>query len=196
MLALYSACSPETPIVLTKLNIVCPKDVSVKVASVPVFSASIELPGPEVSSTCDKGMPSFTTDSPPELAAGPNIITYNATDSCGNKESCTFKVELIADYRAAFVGNYKGYRDCWAHNMTQTIPDQAMTVNVDYGIKADYLKVGSDEVLVDSNGYFPHPYFGSYRLYALSIKGDSISIFQQWGALNSNQNCQFRGKKE
>ncbi len=112
--------------------------------------------------------------------------------------ACTSDVveEDPVDFRAKFIGNYKGYRDCSAYNQTQTIPDQAMTVVVDYGKEANYLRVGNDEVLVDSNGSFPHPYLGSYRLYALSFKADSIFIMQQWGALNTNQTCYFKGKKE
>ena len=112
--------------------------------------------------------------------------------------ACTSDVleEEPVDFRAKFIGAYKGYRDCSAQNQTQTIPDQAMTVKVDYGQEANYLHVGNDEVLVDSNGSFPHPYFGSYRLYALGFKADSIFIMQQWGALNMNQICYFKGKKE
>lgn len=112
--------------------------------------------------------------------------------------SCTSDVleEDPVDFRAKFIGAYKGYRDCSAQNQTQTIPDQAMTIKVEYGQQANYLHVGDDEVQIDSSGSFPYPYFGSYRLYALSFKADSIFIMQQWGALNTNQTCYFKGKKE
>lgn len=112
--------------------------------------------------------------------------------------ACTSDVleEEPVDFRAKFIGAYKGYRDCSAHNQAQTTPDQEMTVTVDYGQQANYLHVGDDEVLVDSNGSFPHPYLGNYRMYALSFKADSIFIMQQWGALNSNQTCYFKGKKD
>lgn len=110
--------------------------------------------------------------------------------------SCTADKEEQADFRAKFVGTYKGYRDCQPLNTVQTHPDQELTITVDYGDKSNYLLVDTDQVEVDSNGNFPYPYFNGYRQYGLSFKNDSIFIHQQWGALNTNETCKFRGKKE
>lgn len=190
ILCMYS-CKTNGDIFLS-----CPADLAITVPAVPVSTASLVLPQAIVSTTCEDGGVAAVLRAETELKAGVNTLRYEAADDCGNKESCSFEVNITADFRAAFVGNYKGYRDCTAHNVTQTIPDQDMTITVDYGKQANYLHVGDDEVLIDSNGSFPHPYFGSYRLYALSFKADSMFRMQQWGALNSNQTCYFRGQKQ
>lgn len=100
-----------------------------------------------------------------------------------------------ADFRSPFVGAYTGFRDCSAWNTNQVHPDQAMTIQVDYGDQPNYLSVDGEQIQVDSSGSFPHPYFNGYRQYGLSFKGDSIFIHQQWGAPNANETCKFRGKK-
>lgn len=195
-LMLLLGCSPEKVIIPTELTINCPDDMVIRVASAPINADSIDLPEPDISSTCDVGTPSFSNDAGAELAAGVNTITYNATDSCGNKESCSFKVEVIVDFRAKFVGTYKGFRDCYGLNVPQLHPDQSMTFTVGYGNKPNYLLVGTDQVEVNSAGTSLSPSIGSYRRYGVGFKADSIYVLQEWGALNSHETCEFRGIKE
>lgn len=198
-LILLSGCSPEIPETLiapSKLTINCPDDIAIRVVSAPVSTDFIDLPKPDISSTCDAGTPSFSNDAGAELPAGVNIITCNATDSCGNKESCSFKVEVIVDFRAKFVGTYKGFRDCYGQNVPQLHPDQSMTFTVSYGNKPNYLLVGTDQVEVNTSGTSLSPNFGDYRRYGVGFKADSIYVLQEWGALNSHETCEFRGIKE
>ena len=112
--------------------------------------------------------------------------------------ACTSDVleEDPVDFREKLIGTYNGFRDCASVNQPQNHPDQEMFVIVDYGDQPNFLLVGTEQVEVDSNGNFPYPYFNGYRQYGLSFRNDSIFIYQQWGVINSNESCWFRGKKE
>lgn len=189
-IALGFGCSKST------LSIACPGNVAITIPSAPVALNTVDLPELIMLSDCESGGATYSVDMNSTLEAGPNTVTYNATDACGDEESCSFNVEVTVDFRAEFTGNYKGYRDCGSVNQPQYHPDQEMSVKVDYGNKPNYLKVGADQVEVDSNGSFPHPYFNGYRQYGLHFKNDSIFIYQQWGVINSHESCWFRGKKE
>lgn len=176
------------------LQIECPKTFHVKIPDSTATLDSSALPEPRVISHCDFTGYQLVRTVPP-IHGGANTIAYWASNDCGDSASCTFSVEAEVDFRARFVGTYLGYRDCGASNTTQQHADQLLEIEVGYSKKADHLIVGTDDVEVLTDGSFPYPYFGDYRMYALSFRQDSIFILQQWGVINAHETCVFKGKK-
>ncbi|MBK6929977.1 MAG: hypothetical protein IPH12_03615 [Saprospirales bacterium] len=192
-LLFFGSCSPE---IQSEIQITCPEDITIAIPAAPFSSAGLILPEPVIFSACGHGISSYSVGIAPELTAGPNTVTLNAKNACGDEASCAFVVTTTVDWRAWFVGNYTGYRDCAAYNTTQLHPDLVTTVPVSYGNAPDRLLVGTDQVTVDSNGYSVYPTFNGYRQYSLKFRNDSVFIYQQWGVINAHEVCHFAGRKD
>lgn len=183
----------------SSLNITCPADQTVELTTSPLPASAFNLEPPKLTGTCDDGGFTYSIGDFEKIYKGKNTLTYLGKNACGDEGSCLFVVNGVlksTDFRDKFVGQYKGFRDCSALNTPQTQPDQNMTVTVSLGTDAKALKVENDQVPVDSTGAFPFPYISGYRSYHLYFRNDSIFLHQQWGGVNTNETCDFAGKKQ
>jgi len=81
------------------LTMTCNNDISVTAGSGQT-SAQVSWTAPSASSTCTTGSVSVTQSAGPTSGSmfpiGTTTVTYNATDNCGNTETCSFTVTVTA----------------------------------------------------------------------------------------------------
>ncbi len=98
----FELCSFEVTVIIDNgnLSLTCPSNLSVA-ATPGSTSAIVNWTEPTVSTTCVNGDASFTQTSGPvngtAFPIGTTTITYEATDGCGNVETCSFVVTVTVD---------------------------------------------------------------------------------------------------
>jgi len=181
------------------LSIICPAEQTVNLTTSPLPASSFNLEPPALTGTCDDGGFAYSIGDFEKIYKGKNTLSYLCKNACGNEGSCLFVVNGVlesTDFRDKFVGQYKGFRDCSALNTPQTQGDQNMTITVAIGTEANTLQVGNDLAPVDSTGSSLYPHIANYRFYHLRFSNDSLFLYQQWGGANTNETCEYAGKKQ
>ncbi len=77
----------------TPPSIECPPDISVTLGSGECAASGLSLGAPVAADTCT-GV-TVTNDAPATFAAGQTVVTWTATDGCGNVATCTQLVDVL-----------------------------------------------------------------------------------------------------
>ncbi|MBN2508570.1 MAG: HYR domain-containing protein, partial [Verrucomicrobia bacterium] len=74
-------------------TIICPADMTVSTDTNSCFASGVALPSLTAGDNC--GMVEVTSDAPLHFAAGTNLVTWTATDSSGNTNSCQRRIIVL-----------------------------------------------------------------------------------------------------
>lgn len=96
-----------------------------------------------------------------------------------------------ADPYDALVGVYQGLQSCNGSGLTAVVNVSKLSN------KTGYLKIGADEVRIDTTcTCFPDPSISGYRFYHATFRNDSLLLYTETGTLHDPYQCHYYLKKQ